>query len=165
MTRYAKNPAGSPQPPSSAAIDRRRTMKMTAALAALGAFRTGAAKAEGTEAAPGPLLPRQTALGEDVMTPPYGRPSIYEAGVVRRERTGGSPYPTRKAAVSLTPLQDLHGVITPNGLHYERHHFGVPTIDPVTVMPWSTVSKMGRRTKLSAGSPTKTRVPPRLRLR
>jgi sulfane dehydrogenase subunit SoxC len=64
------------------------------------------------------------------MSPPYGRPSIFEANVVRRERTGGAPYPTRKAAVSLTPLQDLHGVITPNGLHYERHHAGVPTIDP-----------------------------------
>ena len=75
-------------------------------------------------------LPRQTAPGADVMTPPYGLPSVYEAGVVRRKRTGGSPYPTRKAAASRTPLQDLHGVITPNGLHYERHHSGVPAIDP-----------------------------------
>ncbi len=74
---------------------------------------------------PGEILPRQTAPGADVMSPPYGLPSIYEADVVRRERTGGAPYPTRKAAVSLTPLQDLHGVITPNGLHYERHHSGV----------------------------------------
>ena len=54
----------------------------------------------------------------------------FEAGVVRRERSGRSPYPTRQAAISLTPLQDLHGIITPNGLHYERHHAGVPTIDP-----------------------------------
>ena len=30
----------------------------------------------------------------------------------------------------MTPLQDLHGIITPNGLHFERHHAGVPTIDP-----------------------------------
>ncbi len=82
------------------------------------------------QAADDEALPRQTAPGADVMTPPYGLPSVYEAGVVRRERTGGSPYPTRKAAASLTPLQDLHGVITPNGLHYERHHSGVPTIDP-----------------------------------
>ena len=82
------------------------------------------------QAADDEALPRQTAPGADVMTPPYGLPSLYEAGVVRRERTGGSPYPTRKAAASLTPLQDLHGVITPNGLHYERHHSGVPAIDP-----------------------------------
>ena len=64
------------------------------------------------------------------MSPPYGLPSKFEADVVRRERSVGSPYPTRQAAVSLTPLQDLHGVITPNGLHYERHHAGVPVIDP-----------------------------------
>ena len=34
------------------------------------------------------------------------------------------------SSFSLTPLQDLHGIITPNGLHYERHHGGIPTIDP-----------------------------------
>ena len=27
-------------------------------------------------------------------------------------------------------MQDLDGIITPNGLFYERHHGGVPTIDP-----------------------------------
>jgi len=32
--------------------------------------------------------------------------------------------------VSLTPLQDLCGIVTPADLHYERHHAGVPTIDP-----------------------------------
>jgi sulfane dehydrogenase subunit SoxC len=29
-----------------------------------------------------------------------------------------------------TPLQDLHGIVTPSDLHYERHHAGVPQIDP-----------------------------------
>jgi sulfane dehydrogenase subunit SoxC len=32
--------------------------------------------------------------------------------------------------VSRTPLQDLHGTITPADLHFERHHAGVPQIDP-----------------------------------
>ncbi len=32
--------------------------------------------------------------------------------------------------VSWTPLQDLDGIITPSGLHFERHHNGVPQIDP-----------------------------------
>ncbi|HVH68520.1 MAG TPA: sulfite dehydrogenase [Gemmatimonadales bacterium] len=32
--------------------------------------------------------------------------------------------------VSLTPLQDLCGIVTPADLHFERHHAGVPTIDP-----------------------------------
>ncbi len=32
--------------------------------------------------------------------------------------------------VSRTPLQDLNGIITPSDLHFERHHAGVPDIDP-----------------------------------
>jgi sulfane dehydrogenase subunit SoxC len=36
--------------------------------------------------------------------------------------------PTRTA--SFTPLQASYGTITPSGLHYERHHAGIPTIDP-----------------------------------
>lgn len=31
---------------------------------------------------------------------------------------------------SRTPLDALNGIITPSDLHYERHHAGVPTIDP-----------------------------------
>lgn len=34
------------------------------------------------------------------------------------------------ATHSLTPHQSLHGVITPSALHFERHHNGVPIIDP-----------------------------------
>ena len=46
-----------------------------------------------------------------------------------------SPFeqPQRKAfgnALSFTPLQDLHGTITPADLHFERHHAGIPAIDP-----------------------------------
>ena len=33
-------------------------------------------------------------------------------------------------ALSFTPLQDLYGTITPADLHFERHHAGIPTIDP-----------------------------------
>jgi len=33
-------------------------------------------------------------------------------------------------SASKTPLQDLDGIITPSDLHYERHHTGVPAIDP-----------------------------------
>src|ERR1041384_4039699 len=32
--------------------------------------------------------------------------------------------------ISLTPLQDLRGIVTPADLHFERHHAGVPLIDP-----------------------------------
>jgi hypothetical protein len=30
----------------------------------------------------------------------------------------------------MAPLHQLQGTITPNGLHFERHHSGVPDIDP-----------------------------------
>jgi sulfane dehydrogenase subunit SoxC len=31
---------------------------------------------------------------------------------------------------SLTPLEQLHGTLTPSDLHFERHHAGIPAIDP-----------------------------------
>lgn len=45
-----------------------------------------------------------------------------------------SPFerPVRKPSgtSSRTPLQDLYGTITPADLHFERHHAGIPAIDP-----------------------------------
>jgi sulfane dehydrogenase subunit SoxC len=37
---------------------------------------------------------------------------------------------TPEQASSLTPLADTYGIITPSSLHFERHHSGVPKIDP-----------------------------------
>jgi len=37
---------------------------------------------------------------------------------------------TPEAGSSSTPLADMYGIITPSALHYERHHAGVPDIDP-----------------------------------
>ena len=39
---------------------------------------------------------------------------------------------TDRRTSTLTPLQDLDGIITPSDLHFERHHAGVPAIDPKT---------------------------------
>lgn len=36
------------------------------------------------------------------------------------------------SSASKTPLQDIDGIITPSDLHYERHHTGIPNIDPDT---------------------------------
>ena len=33
---------------------------------------------------------------------------------------------------SRSPLRELTGTITPSDLHFERHHAGVPTLDPAT---------------------------------
>jgi len=57
----------------------------------------------------------------------YGQPSKHEQQVIRWI-SANSAAPGN--GVSWTPLHDLQGTITPNGLHYERHHNGVPQIDP-----------------------------------
>ena len=74
------------------------------------------------------LPPWTTSLGQPVAARPYGLPSQYEKGLQRRE----SPGLTRMSQVSVafTPLQGLFGIITPSGLHFERHHQGWSDIDP-----------------------------------
>jgi len=67
-------------------------------------------------------------LGDPVGASPYGRPSRHEADVVRRVIDWMNP--TRESTVSFTPLHALEGIITPNGLHFERHHAGAPDIAP-----------------------------------
>ena len=44
------------------------------------------------------------------------------------------PVRTGRGTSSQTPLQDLTGIITPADLHFERHHAGVPAIDPERVL-------------------------------
>jgi sulfane dehydrogenase subunit SoxC len=50
---------------------------------------------------------------------PLGKRSLFEQ-------------PVRKPSdiSSRTPLQDMHSSLTPADLHFERHHAGIPTIDP-----------------------------------
>lgn len=67
-------------------------------------------------------------LGHGVVEFPYGQPSQYESHVVRRT----VPWLTAESisSISMSPLQDLKGIITPNGLVFERYHAGVPQINP-----------------------------------
>lgn len=75
-----------------------------------------------------PNVPEWTLTqGEPILSPPYGQPSRFEDGVVR---TPTDLTPTKTSSWSFTPLQDMNGTITPNGLVFERHHGGVPDIDP-----------------------------------
>lgn len=63
-----------------------------------------------------------------------------ELGAPRRQYGERSPHETSSryfrnsvtpgTGSSRTPLQDLYGIITPSALHFERHHAGVPQIDP-----------------------------------
>ena len=69
-----------------------------------------------------PVAPLDAALVPGAPTGPLGlrspfeNPSLAPIGV-----TTGS---------TLTPLQALQGTITPSDLHFQRHHNGVPLIDP-----------------------------------
>jgi sulfane dehydrogenase subunit SoxC len=57
----------------------------------------------------------------------YGQPSPHERRVMRAI-SGNRDLPGN--GVSWTPLEALEGIVTPSGLHFERHHNGVPQIDP-----------------------------------
>ena len=66
-------------------------------------------------------------LGPGVVDRPYGKPADGEIGVIRRNvpwLTAGT-----ESSISFSPLQDLHGIITPNGLFFERYHAGRPDVD------------------------------------
>ncbi len=101
-----------------------------------GAFAAAAAAASARALAQAPAgdpaileLPEHSrALGQPVAARGYGAPSQFERNMQRRERPGL----TRGGAssVSFTPLQGLFGIITPNGLHFERHHQGWWDVDP-----------------------------------
>ena len=67
-------------------------------------------------------------LGQGVATQGYGQPSKYEANVQRRPSPGLTQ--TTQASVSFAPLQSMFGIITPSGLHFERHHQGWWDVDP-----------------------------------
>ncbi|HCO09783.1 MAG TPA: hypothetical protein DIT42_01320, partial [Gammaproteobacteria bacterium] len=58
----------------------------------------------------------------------YGQPSRFVTGIQRDPGRANPLYPGGGA--SRTPLHQLRGTITPNGLHFERHHAGVPDVDP-----------------------------------
>ena len=74
------------------------------------------------------LPPWSTGLGQPVVTDGYGKPSQYEANVQRRPSPGLTQ--TTQASVSFAPLQSLFGIVTPSGLHFERHHQGWWDVDP-----------------------------------
>ena len=100
-------------------LDRRALLAAGASLGGVGAF------------AARPALGAAELSVEPWMTEPgspfsgYGQPSRFEAKGVR---TVSSAPGTKGTGASRTPLQRLNGAITPNGLHFERHHSGIPDI-------------------------------------
>src|SRR5882762_9590472 len=57
----------------------------------------------------------------------YGQPSKYEEKVARTWNTAPG---TTGTGAARTPHHLLDGMITPNGVHFERSHSGIPDIDP-----------------------------------
>ncbi len=100
-----------------------------AASGVIAAAAAGRAVAQTDIGAPAPLVPAWTrSLGQGVATDGYGMPSKFESAVQRRQSPGLTR--TAQSSVSFTPLQNLFGIITPSGVHFERHHSGMPVVDP-----------------------------------
>ena len=102
-----------------------------AAAAGLAAAGAGAQQAVPAEGDPNILnLPEHSrGLGQGVaQSHGYGHPSKYESAVQRRQSPGLTQ--TTQASVAFAPLQSLFGIVTPSGLHFERHHQGWWDIDP-----------------------------------
>ena len=55
----------------------------------------------------------------------YGSRSQFES-----EARWRFPTKTKESSWTMTPLAKGEGTITPSGLHFERHHGGIPTINP-----------------------------------
>jgi len=118
-------------PSAARAQGRRRFMLTGAALAGIGAAgmlpRSSVAAvvppgARGYPVPPDPTKVQGRGVGEDGG---YGTRSQFETAVRWR-----FPTPTTQSSWSMTPLADEYGMLTPSGLHFERHHGGIPTIDP-----------------------------------
>ncbi len=112
--------------------DARRGFLHQSFMAAAGTAMAGTAAAQSAKPLGDPAilnLPEHSkTLGMPVASEGYGSPSKHEKNLQRRESPGLTA--VGAASVSFAPLQGLFGIITPNGLHFERHHQGWYDIDP-----------------------------------
>ncbi|MBA4327407.1 MAG: sulfite dehydrogenase [Polaromonas sp.] len=107
----------------------RRGFLAGAMAAAAGGMTAGRALAQaGDDPAIMNLPAHSKGLGQPVAARAYGLPSEWEKNLQRRQSPGLTRVP--QSSVSFAPLQGLFGIITPSGLHFERHHQGWWDIDP-----------------------------------
>ncbi len=112
-------------------LNRRRFLKAGASVAGgtlAGGLLTQHAGAQGGANLPPNVPPWSKALGPGVDVRAYGSPSKFEDHVRRRYVEWLTA--TRESSVNFTPIHELDGIITPNGLCFERHHAGAPDIPP-----------------------------------
>src|SRR4029450_8688126 len=104
---------------------KRRFIKQSVGLLAASGLVVG--RSTDADAAEPPEVPPSMKVPGSGMSE-YGSPAKHESKVTRtliRSQPG-----TTGSGASRTPLESLDGMITPSGLHFERHHSGVPDIDP-----------------------------------
>lgn len=107
-------------------IDRRVFLRrgVAASLALAGGWSAGAgARSIGSDA-----RPWQKVMG--VALGPRSEPSPFVEESLKRHVMQGYGAIAPGSGSSMTPLHALHGTLTPSRLHFERHHNGVPQIDP-----------------------------------
>jgi len=107
---------------------RRNFLRRGSAMAG-SAIAAGTAGISMSQAAPLPIPESNLGFGKPIPENDYGVPSKFESNV-RRRRTDVLKNRQNFSDWSMTPLQHQHGIVTPNGLIYERHHNGTPDIDP-----------------------------------
>ena len=107
---------------SSSKVDRRTFLARSAGIAA-GLVATSAKAEDAPPAVPKWMQEQGASLNG------YGQRSKFEESV---KRYVGQPYGAIApgSGVARSPIQEFDGTITPNSLHFERSHNGVPNIDP-----------------------------------
>ena len=124
------NPSGgglSAEPPSRGLSTSRRTfLRAGATLAGATLAGAGASRLR-ADVIPVPESNRR--MGDPIPETDYGMPIEYENHVLRRR---SDVFVNRQnwSDWSMTPLQHQVGIVTPNGLFFERHHNGVARINP-----------------------------------
>ena len=109
-------------------LSRRSLLGGATALGAASVLNSAGADEANPENLP-PNVPEWTPyLGAGVDANPYGMPSDFENHVVRRNVEWLTA--STESSVNFTPLHELDGIVTPNGLCFERHHGGVPEVNP-----------------------------------
>ena len=106
---------------------RRTFLAAAAAVAGIGGLPriAGAAAPPGAVERPVPADPTKVQGTPTNDDGGYGSRSQFESEARWRFGT-----PTKESSWTMTPLEHGMGVITPSGLHFERHHGGITTIDP-----------------------------------
>lgn len=128
VTASSDPPAEIDAPPESRG--RRNFLRKSVAMAGT-ALASGTVGASLAQAAPLAIPESNKSPGRGIQSTAYGMPSRFEAHVARR-RSDVLVNKQNLSDWSMTPIQHQHGIVTPNGLIFERHHAGVPDINPET---------------------------------